>query len=245
VFLKFKILSYSLIFILGLEIVLFFNSWSWLSFSLLMILSAIQGKRLGGRWIFSILPTILVFSSTALLYLVTFNLERQIFIVLSAGMYYLSLLGAFRMKSAPTDQTAKGMLLAGSFTAIFFSYSAIYGFYLNFFVPVYLLILVYFLISLFLSLETLYFFQGDKRQIWIFSLILSFILSQLIWTMNFWPFGYLTTGVVALILYYVLWEIVRSYFSLILSKKRMVRHLVGTFILITLVLLASKWLPNF
>ena len=149
------------------------------------------------------------------------------------------------MKSAPTDQTARGMLVAGSFTALFFSYSSFYGFYLNFLVPVSVLIVAYFLVTLLLGYGTLRFFEKDRQKIWFFSLVVAFSMAQIVWTLNFWPFGYLTTGVIALILYYVLWEIVRSHFSLILSKKMMIGHLATNFFLIVLVLLTSKWIPNF
>ncbi|MFZ5982460.1 MAG: hypothetical protein ACOYS2_02745 [Patescibacteria group bacterium] len=244
-FLKFKIILFTLIFSLGLESILFFGSWWLFSIGILLLLAIFQGKKLGGRWIFAVLPSVFSIFSAGLLYLVTLPGERQAFIALSSLMYYLSLLGIYRLKKAPTDQTARGMVVAGSFTALFFAFSASYGFYLNYLVPVYVLMLGYFAISLLISYGTLIFFKKGEGNIWFFSFVLSFLVAQIVWTLNFWPFGYLTTGVIALILYYVLWEIIRGHISLVLSKKRLVGHLVGVSVLIGIVLLTSKWTPTF
>jgi len=62
---------------------------------------------------------------------------------------------------------------------------------------------------------------------------------ELIWTMNFWPFGYLTTGVIALILYYILWDLTQSFFLKLLSKKRVVANMIFFSALIVIILLSS------
>jgi len=244
-FIKLKPLIYSLIFLFGMEVFFLFNSWSFYVIAILLILAFFQGKKVGGKWIFSFIPSIFVIFSGALFYLVTLSLEKQIFILLSSSIYYLALLGASRLKESPTDKTAKGMLIAASFTSLFFALTSFYGFYLNFMIPVYGLMLTYFIVSFLVSYQTLYLFERSKKMTLSYSFILALVVAEISWALNFWPFGYLTTGVIALILYYVLWEIVRSHFLLILSKKRIVWQLATFCFVSAMVLITSKWIPAF
>ncbi|KKR21413.1 MAG: hypothetical protein UT50_C0008G0013 [Candidatus Moranbacteria bacterium GW2011_GWA2_39_41] len=243
-FLRFQPLLQSLIFLLGLELILWKEEWVGWIISALLIISAYGAKKIGGRWFFAILPIFFTLSSVTLLYLITMSLEEQIFIVLASGMYYLSLFGAYRLGLYAGDQTARGMNMAAMTATIFFTYSASYGMYLNFFVPLYYLMTVYLLVTLFVSYQYFLIIKPDNQKTaWIYSFLLALVMSELIWTMNFWPFGYLTTGVIALILYYVLWDLVQSFLLNLLSKKRVVANMVFFSVIISLVLLSAKWLP--
>ena len=85
--------------------------------------------------------------------------------------------------------------------------------------------------------------DGDRRTVWIYSLLLALAMVEIVWTINFWPFGYLTAGTIALILYYVLWDLIQSYFLNLLSRRRVVANMIFFSVIITLVLLSSKWIP--
>ncbi len=210
----------------------------------LLIFSIIEGKLVGKRWKFSVLPAFFILSSSGLLYLVTISYEQQIFIILAAWMYYLSLFGAFRLNEYSLDQTARGMNMAATVSTIFFTYAAAYGLYLNFLVPLWVLMTVYLVVTLLVSYQ--YFSiikEGDKRTVWIYSFLLALAMVEIIWTINFWPFGYLTAGTIALILYYVLWDLIQSYFLNLLSRRRVVANMIFFSVVITLVLLSSKWIP--
>ena len=210
----------------------------------LLMVSAYGSRKIGGRWFFSVLPIFFTFSSLALLYLITLEFEQQIFIALASVMYYLSLLGAYRLGIYAGDKTARGMNMAAMAATIFFTCAGAYGLYLNFFVPLYYLMLVYLIVTLLVSYQYFSIIQSDnKKRAWTYSFLLALVMTELIWTMNFWPFGYLTTGVIALILYYVLWDLVQSYFLNILSKKRVVANMIFFSVLTVMVLLSAKWLP--
>lgn len=244
-FLRIQPLIQSLVFLFGLELILLKPNSVLLIMFLLLIISAYGGRKIGGKWFFAILPIFFTFSSVALLYLITLNFEQQIFILLSSGMYYLSMFGAYRLGLYDGDQTAKGMNMAAMAATIFFAYAGAYGLYLNFLVPLYYLMFVYLIVTLLVSYQ--YFLiikRGSERKIvWMYSFLLALVMTEVIWTMNFWPFGYLTTGVIALILYYILWDLVQSYFLKLLSKKRVVANMVFFSTIIILVLLSAKWLP--
>jgi hypothetical protein len=210
----------------------------------LLLISAYGGRKIGGKWFFAVLPIFFTFSSVALLYLITLGFEQQIFIILSSAMYYLAMLSAYRLGLYAGDQTARGMNMASMATTIFFTYAGAYGLYLNFLVPLYYLMFVYLIVTLLVSYQ--YFLiikSGDRKIVWMYSFLLALVMAEIVWTMNFWPFGYLTTGVIALILYYVLWDLAQSYFLNLLSKKRVVANIVFFSVMIVLVLLSAKWLP--
>lgn len=228
---------------LGLEVIVFKTDYVFLATGFLIFISFYEGRRIGGRWIFSILPIFFTVSSVALLYLITLSYEEQIFIALSSLMYYFSLFSAYRIGKYEGDQTARGMNIAAASATIFFTYAGAYGLYLNFFVPLYYLMLVYLIVTLLVSYQYFSLIKSDKKIVWAYSFLLALVMSELIWTMNFWPFGYLTTGVIALILYYVLWDLAQSYFLNLLSKKRVVANMIFFSVMITMVLLSSKWLP--
>jgi phosphotransferase system glucose/maltose/N-acetylglucosamine-specific IIC component len=244
VFLKFRPLFSSLIFLACLEFMILDHSRVLIVAVFLFVISFYEGKVIGKKWRYSILPVLYTLSSVGLLYLIGIFYEQQIFIILSSSLYYLSLLGALRLSSYEGDQTARGMNMAASSATIFFAYASAYGLYLNFLVPLYVLMLAYLIITLLVSYQYFILIKKDRiRTVWIYSFLLALTMAELIWTMNFWPFGYLTTGVIALILYYVLWDITESHFLDTFSRKKMITNTVLFTFLIAIILLTSKWIP--
>jgi len=242
-FIKIRPLLFSLLFLLSLEVIIFFPSRVFWIMGIILVFSAWAGITMGKRWIFFITPSFFALSCIGLLYLISINLEEQAFVVLSSLIYYLGLYGINRLGLYNKDRTALAMLMTTLTATIFFSFSSFYGIYLNFLVPIYVLMLAYFLVAFLISLVYFSLIQDNKKTAMVYSLTLALIMSELIWTMNFWPFGYLTTGVIALILYYILWDLIRSHFLNILSKKRVVINLIFFSLLTTFILVTSKWLP--
>jgi hypothetical protein len=242
--LKLRPLLQSLLFLFGLEAILLRQDVAGWIILFLLVISAYGAKKIGGKWFFSILPIFFTLSSAMLLYLITMPLQEHIFIALAASMYYFSLLGAYRLGIYDCDQTAKGMNMMAMTTTIFFTYTGAYGLYLNFFVPVYYLMVVYLIVTLLVSYQYFLIIKHDNRRIiLIYSFLLALVMSELVWTMTFWPFGYLTTGVIALILYYVLWDLIQIHLLNLLSKKRVVVNMIFFSIVTSFVLLSAKWLP--
>lgn len=240
---------FSLVFLIGLELIVLFHRHVVTIAFFLIFLSIYFGKKSGGKWKYSILPAFFTVSSISLLYLVGLFYEQQIFIILVSLMYYLSLLGAFRLGQYEGDKTAKGMIMASAISTIFFTYASAYGLYLNFLVPLYILMAAYAIATLLISFQYFSLVCSQKTDprpktiVWTYSFILALIMAEIIWTMNYWPFGYLTTGVIALILYYVVWDIAQCYFQDILSKKRVASNAILVVFLIGFVLMSAKWIP--
>lgn len=235
---------YSVIFLGGLEIISFNRNAVFYIAAVLLLVSLWGSRKIGGRWIFSIVPAVFSFSSIGLLYLIDSLLEKQVFIALSALMFYLAMLGIYRLGDYLKDQTARGMVAASATTTLFFFFTAAYGIYLNFLIPLWVLMVVYLLATTVVSYQYFRTIQmSDARMPWIYSILLGMVMAEFAWVMNFWPFGYLTTGVITLIFYYVLWDLAQSYFLKLLSKRRVVANMILFSFLTALVLASSRWLP--
>jgi len=244
-FLKIRTLLLSLLFILSLELVVYNQEWVTYVLIFLIALSFYEGLKMGKKLSAVILPIFFSSSTLAMLYLISPIYEKQVFIVISAFLYYLILFGTFRLTAAPHDRTAKAMNMTGTLATIFYTFSSAYGLYLNFLVPLYALMIAYLVITLLVSYQQLALIEGgDKNQIWLYSFLLALFMSEIIWTMNFWPFGYLTTGVIALILYYVLWDTIKCDIQGTLNRKRIMANAIFFSFLMLLVLMSSKWVPN-
>lgn len=229
---------------MSLELIVFKPTYVYLIGFSLVLLSLYEGRKIGRRWLFSVLPFFFVLSSVALLYLIAVPYEQQTFMLLSAAMYYLALFSAYRLGLYEKDQTARGMNMAAAAATIFFTYASAYGLYLNFLVPIYYLMLAYLIVTLLVSFQYFAIIKHEERKIvWMYSFLLALIMTEMICALHYWPFGYLTTGVIALILYYVLWDLVQSYFLNLLSRKRVVANMVFFSTLVIVVLLSAKWIP--
>ena len=110
-------------------------------------------------------------------------------------------------------------------------------------VPLYYLMLVYLVTTFFVSYQYFSIICVNKKKVWLYSLVVSLVMAEIAWTINFWPFGYLTSGAVALILYFVLWDIIQKNFLDIIRKKRIIFNLIFFSVLASLVLISSKWIP--
>jgi multisubunit Na+/H+ antiporter MnhG subunit len=242
-FFHFRALVYSALFLIILELIAYDDQRIfWLT--LLLIGVTLWGiKKILKRFIFSAIPVIFAVSATAMLYLIDSMIEKHIFIVFGSFLYYLSLLGIFRLKNAPQDQTARGMIAASASASLFFFYSAVYGIYLNFSIALWILMLIFLLVTTLVSYEYFSIINPNKKEVQNYSLILGMLMAEVAWMINFWPFGYLTTGVVTLIFYYIFWDLTQSHFLNTLSQKRLVANLVFFGVIIGLILTTSRWMP--
>ena len=243
-FFELRSLLYALLLSAGLEATVFESNFIIVITVILLFFSIWEGKVLGKKWRSVLTPAVFSISSVALLYLIDASATKQIFISLSFIMYYLLCLGIWRLKNCSGDQTASGLVMAAAATAILFFYSATYGIYLNFFVPLWVLMLLYLAATFLVSYQYFRILKdGNRKLVCTYSLVLGLIMAEIAWVINFWPFGYLTAGIISLIFYYILWDLNRSYFLNVLSKKRFVANVIFFGFLMGIVLLSSKWLP--
>lgn len=198
-------------------------------------------KKVGKRSDMAAIPMVFIASSATLLFLIDSPMQQQIFILLIGALYYFILLGIYRIRFCESDQTARGIISAGAIGALFLFYAASYGMYINFAIPLWILMLIFLLVTVSITFQYMILARKSRRDVLRYSLVLGLIMSEIAWISNFWPFGYLTTGVITLIFYYVFWDITQAHFLNILSKRRVVSLLILVGVLVGMVLLTSKW----
>jgi len=240
-FFHLKSLLCAIIFLAIFQVAFFNENFIWQTGISLVFFSLWSAKRIGRKYSFSIIPIVFSVSSVILLYLIDFPADQQAFIILTSMFFYFILLGIFRLKNYSEDQTARGIASGGLLATVFFFYAGFYGLYINFSIPLWVLMFIFLAITFILSYHYLGAISSDKKRVLSFSIILGFAMAEISWVINFWPFGYLTTGVIALIFYYMFWDLAQSYFTKKLSKRKIAVNLIFFSLLICLVLLTSRW----
>lgn len=243
----FALFFWSVIFLVVLEVVALnpvFASWQWyvVSIGSLSVVSLLASRRLTGTVSDAFIPILFSFASPTLLSLIDAPGERQVFIVLSSVMYYGALLGNYRLHHAPTDKTGEAFLNASAMAAMFFFYTGLYGFYLNFAFPLWGLMILYFVGTALTSYET--FITVDKkerRRVIFYSALLGLIMGEMAWVMSLWPFGYLTTGTLGVIMFFLMWDISFDAFRETLSLRKALVRILFFLGLILLLLISSPW----
>jgi len=220
---------------------------------------------------FVAMPFFLSSGALNLLYLVDGETKRILFIVLATIVYYLALLGAYRLRHYDCDLTAQGMINLATIVTVFFWFVSNYGWYLNFDIDSWVLVVVFivstFLItfpSLAICFVSCYKIRYRRRK-WgryitrqelisalteqikverialFFSSILALIMGEIIWGLSQWPFGYLVTGTASVLFFFLFWIIIRRFIQGRLTRKFVVVNISLVFILVILMLVTSPW----
>ena len=255
-FLKLQPLIYSIFFLLSLEAVVLKEDWVKNMAWVLIALTILIVWPLTRKPRFIALPLFLSLGALALLSLVDHFVEKQIFIALISVVYYLTLLGGYRLRFYSSDQTALGMVNLATLSTAFMWFTAALGFYLNY--KVHYGVMVGFIGTIFfLTMPSLCTNAKDAHDrfqrrgikvpntkfigIIFLNLILALMMSQLFWGILFWPFGYLTLGGAALIIFYEFWDVIRLYVRNELTLGRVVSNCIVGVILLTGILWTAQW----
>lgn len=255
-FFQFQVFIYSLVFWVVLE----FLSSDWVGSSLTFLSVNEQwlavllffvllfyffqvAKKISRRVSMTPLPLVFVISSMGMLYFVQSERQENLLILLATAAYYFIHLAFYRLRSCRSDKTAFGIISAGSLAAIFIFYAMSYGIYLNFAIGLWFLMISLASVTALISFQYFWLINENKKNVLNYSLVLGLVMAEIVWLLNFWPFGYLTTGVINLIFYYVLWDMVHCHFRDELSKRRVIANMVLFGFLVAMVLTSTRWMP--
>lgn len=202
-------------------------------------------KLISRRYFYFTLPAILALGSILLLPLIDSLTEAEVFMVISAGVFYMAILSSYRLGRYIKDKTAKGMFNLAALAALFSWFAAGYGWYLNIQMPIWLILVVFAVVTFLVSYVSFRVNELDlnAHQRVLYAVFLAYLIAGTIWMQNFWPFGYLTTGVITLIIYYSGWDLISNYFLKKLSLRKLfidILFLVGA---TSLLLLSTRWYP--
>lgn len=242
-FLRFGILFLALLFAANLYAAANFENYStWIGmvFSLaLMIAARITVKK----WKYSVLPILLVPGSVILLFLIDSVSLMRLFAVLSSLVFYFSILAGWRLAHYEKDLTAKAMYNFAAVAVVFCWFSAGFGWYLNVAVPIWGLMIILAVIAFLVSFSSFAVNQIQSDKSLVFSVFLASIVAETVLVQNFWPFGYLTMAAIALIIYFVGWEIIMNYLLGKMSARAVVFELFFLAGSVSLILLSTNWYP--
>lgn len=251
-FFHFQIFLLSFAYFLGLEFIfsdqvsLFSKEWIFVTFvffCLLLVYFYQVAKRISRKTIMTPIPVLLAISVPGLLCFVQSVKQQHLLILLGAIAYYFVHIALYRLRTCETDKTARGIIAAGNVSTIFLFYATSYGIYLNFAISLWVLMVATIVSTVLVSLQYLVLISNDRKKVLNYSIVLGFVMTEIVWILNFWPFGYLTTGVISLIFYYVFWDLAARHFLDELSKRRVVVNMVVFLSLGALVLSSTRWLP--
>ncbi|OGI24946.1 MAG: hypothetical protein A3J76_03860 [Candidatus Moranbacteria bacterium RBG_13_45_13] len=213
--------------------------------AIFLLILFVATKIISKKFFHFILPTLLFFGTVLLLPLIDSPAQVKTFLALSVGVFYLAILGAYRLGKYEKDLTAKAMSNLAAFSALFAWFAAGYGWYLNYEFPAWIIMTVFAIVTFLVSYALVIINQLhlDRFQRILYSIFLAYLMAGVIWVQDFWPFGYLTTGVIALIIYYSGWEVIRSHFLGKLNVRRIVFSIVFLVGAVAILLLSTKWYP--
>lgn len=235
----------AILFAIVLKAVAFYGSLFWLLLVILLSLVLVGFRLVTKKWLLWYSVGLFTLSTWTMLHLIDYSFEKDIFIFLSAIIYYFFLLGGYKIGKKPNDETARGIVAMVLMATVFLFLSATYGVYLNFEVASWWLMLFYFINISVISYRYFTIIENrNKKDVLVYSLILGFAMLEMGWVINFWPFGYLTSGLILLMFYYILWDLAQNYFYGNLSKKTVIMNLILFVALTTIVLYSSRWLPR-
>lgn len=242
-FLRFNILFFSILFAANLWAAANlgnYSNWVGIVFSLILIIGA---RLIVGRWKYLVLPAILVPGSVFLLFLIDSISEMRIFSAIVSVVFYFAVLAGWRLSQYERDETAKSMYNLSAIATLFVWYAAAFGWYLNIAFPVWGLMMVVAIITFLTAQASFSASQAERGKGLIYSVFLASLVAQVAWVQNFWPFGYLTTGVIMLIIYCVGWEIILAFFLNKLTVRVVLFEVIFLAGSVGLILLSTKWYP--
>lgn len=270
---KLSIILASIIFGLVLSFFAWKGEYYFYALGFLVIFTLSTVWPIARKLRFLAMPFFLSIGALNLLYLVDGLYERVLFIVLAVVIYWMSLWGASRLKKYDCDQTAQGMINLATIITVFFWLVSTYGWYLNFNISSWALIIItvvsIFLITLpsltisFIACHKVSYRQKKfknhkltkkskfllalqqqikiKRTALFFSFVIAFIMGEIIWGLTFWSFGYLTTGMTAVIIFFLFWSVVRKFIKKELTKKFVIFNVLIMLAMIGLMIITSPW----
>lgn len=242
-----SVFLHTLLFAFGLIVTLKYGDsvsfYAWATAFLLLVTLRAVHSFASDSWRSYILPVILTLSSVLLLAFISTPLEQKIFLLLVVFSYYTLLFGLYRLSRVQGDLSARALVAMNAMIASFFFLSVLYGFYINFTVPLWVFMVLYGFGSFGVLFQYLHILTPNTKRVSLYSLVGALTLVELAWMVNFWPFGYLTSGVVVLMFFFVLFDLAQNDILGTLSKKRVLTHIAIFFFLLVIVLWSSRWLP--
>jgi len=183
------------------------------------------------------------------------RISQQIWIIFSIVLLYLALSNAKgfiyfseqkNLSNAPEKSDEIDCLKinqAISFITFFLWTSGIGKAYLNFNISVSLAMILLFVVIIFLFYQSSKISNPESPHLLFYSLVIGFMMTELAWTLSFWPLEHFSIGATLLVIYWFWWDILGRSLKEKLNKKIIFKDIIFGALGIGLILLSTKWLP--
>jgi len=74
-----------------------------------------------------------------------------------------------------------------------------------------------------------------------YSFLFALLISELVWSLSFWPSNQLTVGALVLISYYTAWNVLKNYLRNELTRTIIIHNLIFFIISASIMIITSKW----
>ncbi len=243
----------SLAFISAIIFTLFFYSHPhfWLILFLIGITIFFLVKKTAGKFTDTLIPLLLVLGSLPVLSLMDTAIVRYVLIGLLALLFYFELLARGRLKDYPLDKTALPILSTTNFIVFFIWSNLIFASFINFserIFPFWAMILVASLISFVVSKDILrhvFYPRADtsisKTEINLVSFVVALSMSEITWSLAFYPLRYRSSAVILLSAFYLAFVSVMAFLTKEEKRVKLTKDIVIALIAVVIVLVTSKW----
>lgn len=184
---------------------------------------------------------ILSVSGATLLFFVDSFIAQQCIVALGCLVLWSSL---FEYGNSYSQKriVSRSILFIVHFVALFLFFTSSYAIHVNYAIPQWALMFLYGLSIFLISFHSLLLTKSDSFiRCLSYALGVGIFFMQFAWFIHFWPFGYLTTGVIMLIVYYIFWDLFQSYLEGVLRKQRFFANGILFIVLMGIILMSTPW----
>jgi hypothetical protein len=242
---EFGVFLLTLIDLVALWLVYDYPSRAFWIVGIFAVAALIGIRTIAQKFRFFLLLILLVLGTLLLLPLIDSPSQAKAFMVLSSGIFYLIVLAGYRLRRYEKDQTGMAMFNLAALATLFCWYTSVFGWYLNIDMSVWYIMSALLIVTFLVAYSSVLVNGLDlhRHQRVLYSIFLAYLIAVTIWIQNSWPFGYLTTGVITLIIYYAGWDAIRNYFQGKLIGRKVTFSLIFLIGTISILLLSTKWYP--
>jgi len=216
----------------------------WFAGAFLLVLFAAAAKAATSRRdrLFTVSAAVLAASSAGLLVFVDTEIIQHLIAAGCAVLLFSATRSHARFVRGEAVSSARSTLSVFHLAAMFFFFALSAAVHINFSVPPWFLMGVFFLVPFLISVHSFLLARPKKTAEAVsYAAAIGVVFFQLAWFVHFWPFGYLTIAAVLLVVFYALWDLLQSRLEEVFSTKRFFADAAIVAVLGGIVLLSTPW----
>ncbi|MFC1788126.1 hypothetical protein ACFLZY_02820 [Patescibacteria group bacterium] len=226
------------------------NQFGWVLFSVVLV-ALLLARLIGWQWRnfqfwnLLITPLLFIISGIGVFLFFENQPERIALTVLVPIFVFFFAEHVFAYIHLPTKYQAyaiEHLSLILSIVSIFFVGIIGFGTRLLMITPLYILVPIFFTVSLFVIYGTLWVSKVEHKQARPYALSLSVLVTELFMSMTFLPTGFYTNAAVLALCFYVLLGLTRAHFLNRLTRTVLKRYLILGAVLLVVIVGTAKWI---